>query len=149
VDLNRVIHDVIQTYPSLQPDNAAIQIVGTLPRVIGHEAYLTQAVSNILTNGVKFISPGTFPRMEISAKTEGERVRIHFQDNGIGIAAQHLDRVFQIFGRVYSDKQYEGTGIGLAIARKAAERMGGSIGVTSKLGQGSCFYLTLRPADDN
>jgi PAS domain S-box-containing protein len=146
VDLNSMIWDVIQTYPSLQSDQATISIKGKLPLVIGHEAYLTQAVSNILTNAVKFVSRGTAPRIEIGASEEGKMVRLYFQDNGIGIAEEHLDRVFQIFGRVYSEKQYEGTGIGLAIAKKAAERMGGSIGVTSKIGQGSCFYLLLRPA---
>ena len=147
VDLNSVISDVVQTYPNLQAEKATILIRGKLPRVIGHEAYLTQAVSNILTNAVKFVAHGTFPRIEIGATREGDNVRLYFEDNGIGIAPEHLDRVFQIFGRVYSEKQYEGTGIGLAIAKKAAERMGGTIGVRSQLGQGSCFYLILRPAE--
>lgn len=146
VDPNRVIRDVIQTYPTLQSDKAKIEISGTLPQVIGHEAYLTQAVSNILTNGVKFVAAGIFPTIEISASSEEGMVRLNFKDNGIGIAPEHRDRIFQIFGRVYSDKQYEGTGIGLAIAKKAVERMEGDIGVTSELGQGSCFYLLLRPA---
>jgi PAS domain S-box-containing protein len=146
VDLNTVIHDVIQHYPSLQSDRAHITIQPNLPLVIGHEAYLTQAVSNILTNGVKFVPPGTFPFITITAQTEDGHVRVFFKDNGIGIAAEHRSRIFQIFGRVYSEKQYEGTGIGLAIAKKAAERMGGSIGVESELGRGSCFYLILKAA---
>ena len=145
VDLNTVIHDVIQHYPSLQPDRASIN-VAKLPRVIGHEAYLTQAVSNILTNGVKFVAPGTFPKILISSETQGDDVRLSFEDNGIGIAPEHRSRIFQIFGRVYSEKQYEGTGIGLAIAKKAAERMGGTIGVESELGRGSCFFLVLKAA---
>jgi len=146
VDLEHVILDVIQSYPTLQPEQAEIKIVSALPRVIGHEAYLTQAVSNILTNGVKFVARGAKPKIEIGAHADGEFVRVYFQDNGIGIAPEHRDRIFQIFGRVYSEKQYEGTGIGLAIAKKAAERLGGSIGVTSELGKGSCFYLLLKPA---
>ncbi|HEX7862795.1 MAG TPA: PAS domain S-box protein [Verrucomicrobiae bacterium] len=146
VDLENVIRDVIQSYPTLQPECAKISILTALPRVIGHEAYLTQAISNILTNGVKFVAPGTFPALEVGAQLEGECVRVYFKDNGIGIAPEHRDRIFQIFGRVYSDKQFEGTGIGLAIAKKAAERVGGSIGVTSELGKGSTFYLLLKPA---
>jgi len=146
VDLEGVIRDVIQNYPSLQPDRATISIIQPLPKVIGHEAYLTQAVSNILTNGVKFVAPGIFPEIHIGAEREGEFVRIYFRDNGIGIAPEHRQHIFQIFGRVYSEKQYEGTGIGLAIAKKAAERMGGTIGVTSELGRGSCFYILLKPA---
>jgi PAS domain S-box-containing protein len=146
VALESVIRDVIQSYPTLQPDQARITIVADLPGVIGHEAYLTQAVSNILTNGVKFVAPGVFPEISIGASREGDYVRVYFQDNGVGIAPGHRQRIFQIFGRVYSEKQYEGTGIGLAIAKKATERMGGSIGVSSELGRGSCFYLLLKPA---
>jgi PAS domain S-box-containing protein len=146
VDLESVVRDAIQNYPSLQPENARIIVHGPLPKVIGHEAYLTQAVSNILTNGVKFVARGTFPEIHIGAEREGEFVRVYFRDNGIGIAPEHRQHIFQIFGRVYSEKQYEGTGIGLAIAKKAAERMGGTIGVTSELGRGSCFYLLLKPA---
>ena len=146
VDLNTVIHDVIQHYPSLQPDRASITIQPNLPLVIGHEAYVTQAVSNILTNGVKFVAPGTFPKILISAEVQGDNIRLSFEDNGIGIAPEHRSRIFQIFGRVYSEKQYEGTGIGLAIAKKAAERMGGTIGVDSELGRGSCFFLVLKAA---
>lgn len=146
VQLESVIRDVIQNYPSLQPDRARITIVTELPSVIGHEAYLTQAVSNILTNGVKFVARGVFPEISIGASRENGLVRVYFQDNGVGIAPEHRHRIFQIFGRVYSEKQYEGTGIGLAIAKKAAERMGGSIGVSSEFGRGSCFYLLLKPA---
>jgi len=73
-------------------------------------------------------------------------VRIGFQDNGIGIAEEHQRQIFQIFGRVYPEKKYEGTGIGLAIAKKAAERMGGTVGVVSQLGQGSEFYFSLKKA---
>jgi PAS domain S-box-containing protein len=146
VSLEGVVRDIIQNYPTLQSKRARITIATALPTVIGHEAYLTQAVSNILTNGVKFVAPGVFPEIEIGAAEEGEFVRVYFKDNGIGIAPEHRNRIFQIFGRVYSEKQYEGTGIGLAIAKKAAERLGGSIGVTSEVGKGSCFYLLLRPA---
>jgi PAS domain S-box-containing protein len=146
IDLEGVIRDVIQNYPSLQAERSKVTIVTSLPKVLGHEAYLTQAVSNILTNGVKFVRPGTFPEIQIGAERDGEFVRIYFRDNGIGIAPEHRQHIFQIFGRVYSEKQFEGTGIGLAIAKKASERMGGSIGVTSELGRGSCFYILLKPA---
>lgn len=146
IDLASVISDVIDNYPSLKAERARIVVPESFPKVLGHEAYLTQTVSNILTNGVKFVAEGTFPQIQISTSIEGDLAEVSFQDNGIGIAAEHRQRIFQIFGRVYSDKQYEGTGIGLAIAKKAVERMGGSIGVHSELGKGSRFFIRLKRA---
>ena len=72
--------------------------------------------------------------------------RITFEDNGIGIAAQHRDQIFRLFGRINSAEAFAGTGIGLAIVKKASERMGGSVGVESELGRGSRFWITLRRA---
>jgi PAS domain S-box-containing protein len=146
VNVEGVIRDVIQNYPALQPDRATIKTVSPIPEVMGHEAYLTQIVSNLLTNAVKFVEPGKRPEVEIRGNAEGDLVRITFTDNGIGIAPEHHNQIFQIFGRVYSDKKFEGTGIGLAIAKKAAERMGGSVGVDSQLGRGSHFFVLLKRA---
>jgi signal transduction histidine kinase len=73
-------------------------------------------------------------------------VRLSFKDNGIGISPEHQSRIFQIFGRIYSEKKYDGTGIGLAIVKKAAERMGGFVSVVSQVGLGSNFQVILRKA---
>jgi signal transduction histidine kinase len=146
VNVENVVRDVIQNYPPLQPANAQIEILNPIPPVLGHEAYLTQIVSNFLGNAVKFVEPGKRPVVRIRGDLEGEMVRIAFHDNGIGIAPEHLHQIFQIFGRVYPEKKYEGTGIGLAIAKKAAERMGGTVGVNSAFGKGSEFYVILRKA---
>lgn len=146
VDFEHVLHDVIQHYPQLQPDRAQIRVQGPIPLVLGHEAYITQIVSNLLGNAVKFIAPGIFPAVDVSASSSGDTVRISFRDNGIGIDENQQKHIFQIFGRVYGDKKYEGTGIGLAIVKKAAERMGGSVGVISKPGSGSEFYVVLKRA---
>lgn len=146
VDVENVIRDVIQSYPPLQPAHADVQVLNAIPPVLGHEAYLTQIVSNLLGNAVKFVPTGKRPVVKIRSHSEGEMVRIVFEDNGIGIAPEHQQQIFQIFGRVYPEKKYEGTGIGLAIAKKAAERMGGAVGVNSVLGKGSEFYFILRKA---
>jgi signal transduction histidine kinase len=144
VNVEQVIADVVQNYPNLQPDRAEIVVQGPLPAVLGNEAYLTQIVSNLLGNAVKFVSPGAFPKVVISASEEKGRVRLAFRDNGIGIDPQQQKHIFQIFGRVYADKNYEGTGIGLAIVKKAAERMGGAAGVVSQAGSGSEFFVILK-----
>lgn len=141
-----ILEDVLQSYPALQQEHADITIEPDMPRVLGHEAYLTQIFSNILGNAVKFISPGIKAKIHVRAQPEGDMVRLEFRDNGIGIAPEHQEQIFQIFGRVYSEKKYEGTGIGLAIVKKAAERMGGSVTVESSLGVGSTFIVRLKLA---
>jgi signal transduction histidine kinase len=117
-----------------------------LPLVIGHEGYLSQCIANILGNAVKFVAPGVQARVRVWAETLDDRVRINFEDNGIGIAAEHRDQIFQLFGRINAAEAFAGTGIGLAIVKKASERMGGSVGVESELGRGSRFWITLRKA---
>jgi signal transduction histidine kinase len=86
------------------------------------------------------------PRVTIFTEQRHGDVRICVCDNGIGVAAEDQQRIFGMFARVHSEKLYEGTGIGLAIVRKAAERMGGSSGVESQLGHGSTFWIQLKPA---
>jgi signal transduction histidine kinase len=89
------------------------------------------------------------PRVRIWAETapgDPSAIRIWFEDNGIGIAEKHLKKMFQLFQQLNEAGTYEGTGIGLAIVRKAVERMGGRVGVESKLGKGSHFWVELPAA---
>jgi signal transduction histidine kinase len=145
VELDRLVRDIVETYPNGQPIQPRISIRGTLPRVMGNEALLTQCVSNLLNNGAKFVSPGVTPRLEISAEVREESmVRVWFADNGIGIAAKDHERVFRLLERIHPAAEYEGTGIGLTIVRKAVERMGAQVGFDSALGQGSRFWIQLK-----
>ena len=145
INLETLIADIIQNYPNLSTSCLRVN-VSLLPLVLAHEGLLTQIISNLLGNALKFATLDRFPEVCISAETIGPEVRVWFVDNDVGIDPQHHKQIFQIFGRVYPEKQYEGTGIGLAIVKKAAERMGGSAGVLSELGQGSRFWITLRHA---
>jgi len=78
---------------------------------------------------------------------QADKVRVWVTDNGVGIGPEHHDRIFQIFGRVYPEKRYSGTGIGLAVVKKAVARMGGETGFESELGKGSRFWFTLPHAN--
>jgi signal transduction histidine kinase len=147
VDLDRLVRDMVETFPNGQPIKPQIHIKGSLPHVMGNEALLAQCVSNLLTNGAKFVSPGTTPKLEISAEaTVGGSVRLWFRDNGIGVAPEDHDRIFRLFERIHPITAYEGTGIGLTIVRKATERMGAQVGFDSELGKGSNFWIQLNTA---
>jgi signal transduction histidine kinase len=145
VDLDRLVREIVVTYPGFQSPKAEIHVEGVLPRVLGHEGLLMQCVSNLLSNAVKFIGKGVTPRVRIWAEDRTpSTLVVWIEDNGIGIAPKDRDRVFRMFERANPATEFEGTGIGLTIVRKAAERMGGKVGVESELGQGSRFWLELR-----
>jgi PAS domain S-box-containing protein len=144
VDLEKLIHEIIVAHPELEPAQAEITLVTPLLPVWGHEASLSQCLSNLLVNAAKFVAPGVRPQVRVWTEATGEGVRLWVQDNGIGIAPDHQKRIFDIFTRLNLTTEYEGTGIGLAIVRKAVERMGGKVGVESERGKGSRFWLQLK-----
>ena len=148
VSLQKVVQEIIQTYPELRHLNAEIIIRSPLHNVMAHEVSLIQALSNLLSNAVKFVPPGTRPRVEIGTELHNGSVRVWIQDNGMGINPKYQHRLFNIFQRVHKVGGYEGTGIGLAIVRKAAEKMGGTVGVESDGVNGSRFWIDL-PAVTN
>ncbi len=145
VDPEPLLRGMIESYPALQPPQAHIQIDGPMPKVLANQAGLTQCFSNLLGNAVKFIVPGTVPRVRVWGERREAMVRLWFADNGIGIAPEAQARIFDMFQQV--SKEYEGTGIGLALVRKVAERMGGKVGVESEPGRGSRFWLDLKLVD--
>jgi PAS domain S-box-containing protein len=143
VDLNNLLRDIREEYPQLRATDS-IEIRSPLHPVLGHGGLLTQALSNLLINACKFITPGTAPKIVVRTEIVGQQVRIWVEDNGIGIAPEHRGRLFKIFGRIHPDHKYEGTGIGLAIVKKAAERMGGTAGFESEVNKGSQFWMQLK-----
>ena len=143
VDLEALIEDILSTRPEFQAPQARIVVEKPLHRVFGHEAYLTQCLTNLLGNAVKFVPAGVVPDVRVRSERLDGKVRLLFEDNGVGIDPSHHERIFQIFGQVYPEKKYGGTGIGLAIVRKAVQRMNGEVGVESGLDKGSRFWLIL------
>ena len=152
VDVQKLIGTIVESYPNLDASRADIQIERALPMVRANEAALTQVISNLLGNAVKFVAPDVRPRVRIYADgmrrgEAGELVSICFEDNGIGMPRESQKRLFNIFTRLNRPGLYEGSGIGLAIVKKAVERMGGRVGVESEPGTGSCFRAELQRAD--
>lgn len=122
---------------------ATVQVEEPLPEVMAHEQALTQIVTNLVENALKFVAEGTAPRIVIAAHQTAGRVRLGIRDNGIGVPPGSEERIFNIFERLHPMESYAGTGLGLAIVRRGIERMGGTVGVESKPGEGSTFWLEL------
>lgn len=146
VDTERLLEELIDQYPNFQPPNALIEIVRPLLSVRGNPAFLTQCLTNLIGNAVKFVVPYQTPRVKIMTEKLDLKVRIWVEDNGIGIAPNDQARIFRVFERINPQDQFEGSGIGLSIVRKAVERMNGRLGVESEVGKGSRFWIELDAA---
>ena len=165
VDVDTLVRALIEERPELSLPRAEINVDGPLLPMLGHETTLAQCLTNLLGNAVKFVELGVVPRVrvwteELAAPTGNQPdsasaaiagsppaqprwVRLWVEDQGIGIAPNAHKAIFEIFQRLNSSTSYEGSGIGLAIVRKAIERMSGHVGVESGTGKGSRFWLEL------
>lgn len=123
---------------------ALIDVQEPLPRVLGHPVPLTQIFENLLSNALKFTARGVIPRIRVGGEKRGDLVRLFVEDNGIGVDPAHQKKIFEVFKRLHKTEEFPGTGIGLAIVRRAAERMGGCVGVESPPGGGSRFWVDLK-----
>jgi two-component system, sensor histidine kinase and response regulator len=110
---------------------------------------LTQALRNLLSNALKFAAAGRPLEIEIGSRTENARNHLWVRDNGIGFDMRHHDRIFHIFERLHRSEDYPGTGVGLAIVRKAMQRMGGRSWGSSSPGQGATFHLQWPEPQDS
>jgi PAS domain S-box-containing protein len=147
VNVEKLVEQIIFERPDLQSPQAEIIVEKPLLCMLAHEASLTQCLTNLINNAVKFVAPGVTPRVRIYTEPVGEQARLWVEDNGIGIESQEQRELFEMFHRIHTEKEYEGSGIGLAIVRKAVERMRGKVGLESEPGKGSRFWLQLKRAD--
>ena len=145
VNVPAIVDGILESYPTFRESRAQIRVQPDLPAVQGNEAALTQCFANLLDNAMKFAAPGKSPQVQIRGEPVDGRVRIWVEDNGVGIPEAMRERIFRIFER--GSNVGDSTGIGLAIVRKAVERMGGQTGVISAPGQGSRFWIELQRAN--
>lgn len=142
--LSRIVKEALaQIGWDIEQKKAIVTVKSLTGRVYGHHGMLVQAIANLIGNGIKFVAPDRQPRIEIHEEQTGDQVRVWICDNGIGIAAEHKERIFRVFERLHAQEKFTGTGIGLAIVEKAMARMNGRVGVESEPGKGSRFWLEL------
>lgn len=146
VDLSAVVSRTIRNLePEIQKQNAIVNVQPEFPLVMGYKPLLFEVATNLLSNALKYVPPGTPPKVHIGAQSQGGQVHWFFEDNGIGIAPQHQEEVFNPFKRLHGKEAYPGTGLGLAIVQRCVDRIGGACGVKSGQ-QGSHFWVQLPTA---
>jgi len=121
---------------------ALTESIACPPLTVDREA-LTLVMRNLFENALKFLGDGADRAIEIGGRDEGSTVLLWVRDNGIGFDMKFHDRIFEIFQRLNRSEEYEGTGIGLAMVRKAVDRMGGRVWAESEPGSGSTFFVEL------
>jgi signal transduction histidine kinase len=145
VDLDAAMQEVLNHYPTITEWQECIRIQSPLGVVVAHSPSVVQCFSNLLENGIKFAKPGAPPKIDVYSRLDGTRRRIYFQDDGIGIAPENQAKAFGMFERL-GRGETKGTGIGLAIVKKAVERMGAVMGLKSAVNEGACFWIEFDDA---
>jgi signal transduction histidine kinase len=152
VDLSRIAADVLDDLETRIEQSQAKVEVDPLPILQADPLQMRQLIQNLISNGLKFQKPDRPPQVRVSAEIVQEEkpdaapmamCRLSVKDDGIGFDERYLDRIFTVFQRLHSRTEYAGTGVGLAICRKIAERHGGSITARSVPGQGAEFIVLL------
>jgi PAS domain S-box-containing protein len=144
VNVLNAINNATRQLGDVPVEALKVEVSATL-FVCGHEQILTQVISNLLSNALKFRRKDVAPEILITAerRNNNNSVRLSVKDNGIGIAPEHQDRIWNVFERLHDRETYTGTGIGLAIVKRAIIRMNGTTGLLSKPGAGSTFWIEL------
>ena len=147
IPVGAIIPEVLHTYArEIEDSNAQVDVDVPEVEVVADWGFLFLALCNLLSNSLKFVAPGTAPHVTIRATRRREWIRIEFEDNGIGISTEYLERIFGVFQRLNKAESFPGAGMGLAIVRRAVERMSGRNGVESTVGRGSRFWIDLLAA---
>lgn len=146
VDLNDVTARVLVDLERQIEDAGAVVDVGPLPVITADPLQMHQLMQNLISNAIKFRRTDVPSEVKVRADIDKGTLRLRVSDNGIGFEPRYAARIFRIFERLHGRTEYPGTGIGLALCRKIADRHGGTIEAESELGQGATFTITL-PVD--
>lgn len=143
IDLNDIVADVVGDLESRITEVQGTVKVGALPSVTADPTHMRQLFQNLIGNALKFHKPDKEPVVTVECQDDGDMYEFRVSDNGIGFDEKYVDKIFSVFQRLHDRSSYEGTGIGLAVCRKIAERYNGTITATSKKGEGATFIVRL------
>lgn len=144
VNLNEVVSEYTQLRRKLIAEKRAVITFDALPVLQSYRAPLTQIFHSLLDNALKYVKENVVPHVEIHAQEKENFWEFAVKDNGIGINKMFYDKIFIIFQRLHNRKEHDGTGIGLSIAKRSVEFLGGDIWLESKVGEGTTFYFTIQ-----
>ncbi len=142
VDLGEVLDTVIRDLRASIEESGASVTIEALPTVEADRAQMVKLLENLVSNAIKYRDAAA-PQIKVSARSDGKDWTISVEDNGIGIDPKYGDKLFRMFSRLHTGEQYEGTGMGLAIAKRIVERHGGRIWFESEPGRGTTFSFTI------
>jgi signal transduction histidine kinase/AmiR/NasT family two-component response regulator len=143
ISINALVHALVAETKAAQPDRNIIFKLGALPPTHGDKAMIRQVYLNLLSNALKFTDPRDLVVIEVGSILKDGKTAYFVKDNGVGFDMRDADRLFEVFQRLHSATQFEGSGVGLAIVQRIIERHGGHVWAEGRVNEGATFYFTL------
>jgi PAS domain S-box-containing protein len=143
IDMKELITDVTRAMKFQIQDKDVSVTIGKLPACLGDVSQIDQVFTNLLDNALKYLEPDRKGKIDISGRIENDMSIYCVRDNGVGVASEHQEQIFEIFYRLEPSGPAAGEGLGLTIIRRILDRHNGRIWVESEIGKGSCFFVSL------
>ena len=143
VDMDKIVREVFEQLKMLYTECEIELNIKPLSKVHADSTMMRQVVSNLLSNAIKYSKPRGIICIEVGGWVETERHVYYVKDNGVGFPMDHALKIFKVFERLHNSDEFEGTGIGLAIVKRAINRHGGEVWAEAKVNAGATFYFTL------
>ena len=149
IDMTALAQVVVEELQQVGEGPPAPVTIEPLPPAVGDKTLIRQVLANLVGNAIKFSRGRPAPEVRVGGRPDGDEVIYFVRDNGVGFDMQYADKLFQVFGRLHRAEEFEGTGVGLALAQRIVHRHGGRVWAESVPGEGATFYFTLaRPTED-
>jgi PAS domain S-box-containing protein len=143
INLTAMASHVFQQLKTQEPDRDLQIVIKDLPEAIGDPALLKQVMMNLLANAVKYTRPRKTAVIEVAGRDEEQETVYYVKDNGIGFDERYAEKLYSVFHRLHVGREYEGTGVGLAIVKRIIQRHGGQVWAHGMVNEGATFYFTL------